>query len=95
VHISQWGVAFTTPEVSEGKAIANVQVSVQNQTENVKEAEVKATLTNKEGKIVSTGQTKLNLTKDGENKGNISLPVTAPQLWSVDHPHLYTLSIKV
>jgi beta-galactosidase/beta-glucuronidase len=95
VHVSQWGVAFTTPEISKDKAMANVKVSLQNQSGSEKKAEVKAMLTTKQGKIVSTGGTKVNLAKDGENKANISLPVNAPQLWSVDHPNLYNLSIKV
>ena len=95
VYIGQWGVAFTTPEVSKEKAMANVQVSLQNQPGSEKQAEIKASLTDNKGKIVSTGQTKLILTKDGENKANISLSVNAPQLWSVEHPNLYNLSIKI
>lgn len=95
VHVSQWGVAFTTHEVSKDKAIANVIVSLQNQSGSKKQVEVTASLTNKEGKIVATKQTKLDLAKDDENKANISLSVNAPQLWSVDHPNLYNLSIKV
>jgi beta-galactosidase len=95
VHVSQWGVAFTTPEISKDEAMGSVKVSLQNQSGSEKQAEVKASLTDKEGKMVSTGQTKLNLSKDGENKANISLPVNDPQLWSVDHPNLYNLSIKV
>ena len=95
VYIGQWGVAFTTPEVSKEKAMANVQVSLQNQPGSEKQAEIKASLTDNKGKIVSTGQTKLILTKDGENKANISLSLNAPQLWSVEHPNLYNLSIKI
>lgn len=95
VHISQWGVAFTTPEITNDKALASVEVSLQNQSENGKQAVVKANLTNKEGKIVSKRQTKLNLPKDGVSKTSIILPVKDPQLWSVDRPNLYNLSIKV
>lgn len=95
VHVSQWGVAFTTPEISRDKAIASVKVLLQNQSGNSKQAVVKVSLTNKKGKIVSEGQTKLNLPKNGKSKATISLAVSVPQLWSVNHPNLYNLSIKV
>lgn len=95
VHISQWGVAFTTPEISKEKAIASVEVTLQNQSANAKEAEVKATITNKEGRVVSSNQNKLSLTKNSKNKTKISLSINEPKLWSVDHPNLYHLLIKV
>ena len=50
VHISQWGVAFTTPEISKDKAMASVEVSLQNQSGNSKQAELKAELTDKQRK---------------------------------------------
>jgi beta-galactosidase len=95
VHVRQWGAAFTTPEISKDQATANVKVLLQNQSGKSKQAAVKVSLTDKEGKIVSKGQTNLNLTKDAENKASISLVLNHPQLWSVDHPNLYHLWIKV
>ena len=95
VHVSQWGVAFTTPEVSEKKAMANVEVSLQNQSGKAEQAEVKATLTDKNGIMVATGQNKLDLTKNSKGKTNISLTINEPHLWSVGHPDLYKLSINI
>ena len=95
VHVSQWGVAFTTPKVSKENASARVAVSLQNQSDITKKVTVKVGLQNAEGKVVSSAQNKVALSKKGSGKTLISLNIKSPFIWSVDHPYLYQLKVQV
>jgi beta-galactosidase len=94
VHVSQWGVAFSTPTVSIKTASALAKVSVQNQTSKAQEVTVKVSLTDKKNKVVSFGQSKLNIAKNEIGQSSLSLIIKNPELWSLDHPNLYQLSVK-
>lgn len=95
VHVSQWGVVFTTPKVSKENASGLVEVSLQNQSAIAKKATVRVTLQNAKGKDVSSSQNTIALPKNGSGKTLILLDIKDPILWSVDHPHLYQLKVKV
>ena len=94
VHIKQWGIAFTTPRVSQKAATALIEVSLQNQSAAIKQVVVKATLSDK-GNIVATGQNTLKVVQNGTGSAKISLDIKNPKLWSADDPSLYQLNIKV
>ncbi|MEP7251198.1 MAG: sugar-binding domain-containing protein [Ginsengibacter sp.] len=94
VHIKQWGVAFTTPSVSQQAATALIEVSLQNQSATYRQIVIKATLSDK-GNTVATGQNTLNVVKNGTGTTKISLDIKNPKLWSAHHPSLYQLNIKV
>lgn len=94
IHVKQWGVAFTTPVVSNELAAALAKVSVQNQTSKPQEVTIKATLRDQKNKLVSSGQTKIKTAKNSVSEGAIPLIVKTPELWSVDHPNLYQLTVK-
>jgi beta-galactosidase len=95
VHISQWGVAFTTPEISGQEATALVEVSVQNESESSKKVTIKAELTDNKGVTFSSGENKLTVEKKGTAKTQVSFKIRNPELWSVDHPFLYQLKIAI
>jgi len=95
IHISQWGVAFSTPEIADNKAIAIVEVSVQNQSVKDSRPEVKTFITDKQGHIIATGSETISVIKNNIAKAHITLNVPRPKLWSTEHPELYTLSVQV
>ena len=95
VHVSQWGVDFTTPKVSKECATGMVEVSLRNQSNMAKHATVKVALEDAKGNVVSSAQNTLALAKNGSGKILISLNIKNPFLWSVEHPYLYQLKVKV
>ncbi|MBC7417579.1 MAG: beta galactosidase jelly roll domain-containing protein, partial [Pedobacter sp.] len=94
VHVQQWGVAFSTPMVSKETVSALAKVSVQNQTSKWQEVTVKATLTDQKNNVVSSGQADIKISKNSVFNETIPLTVKLPELWSVDHPNLYQLTVK-
>jgi beta-galactosidase len=90
VHIKQWGVSWTSPEVSQQKADLLVDVIIQNETANNADGLLLNYLIS--GKdTVSRSSQKISLQPMKENKSSVQLGVRNPRLWSVDDPALYTL----
>ncbi|MBF9252849.1 DUF4982 domain-containing protein [Pontibacter sp. 172403-2] len=95
VHVSLWGIAFTTPEVSAANALANVTVSVANDSKKNTDVQVKTSLTDQQGNVVANAQRQLNVKKGEETKADLSFQVKEPKLWSVDQPMLYKLQVSL
>ena len=53
VHVSLWGVAFTTPQISKEKASAKVSVSIDNSSSSAASVLVRAQLLDPKGKVVA------------------------------------------
>ncbi|WP_223808698.1 sugar-binding domain-containing protein [Rufibacter hautae] len=95
VHISLWGVAFTTPEVSAAKALSNVKVSVTNASAKAADIQVKAELLDKGGKLVKQAQKQVSVTGGKDAEAALSFQVNNPKLWSVEQPNLYQLRVSL
>jgi len=91
VHIPQWGVFVTTPQVS-GEAAT---VQVETQACNSRDADTQGTLTSRivspNGEIVAAIETPLELAGGVAEKLIQEAEVPTPALWSPDSPALYTL----
>lgn len=94
VHIAQWGVAFTTPQVTKEMAKAKVQIAVANEKRVAGNVIVQIQLTEKNGKAVATAKQSIQLNKQNAN-ANIDLEINKPMLWSIDDPALYTLQVEI
>ncbi|MGY3053229.1 beta-galactosidase/beta-glucuronidase [Pedobacter sp. UYEF25] len=94
VHVKRWGIAFSTPIVFKENASAIAKVSIQNQTSKLQEITLKVTLTDRENKIVSSGQAEIKIGKNKVLNEAVKFKVEHPELWSVDYPNLYQLSVK-
>ena len=95
VSIDQWGIDFSTPEVSLNKAMANVTVSLSNRSTSPCRVLVQSRLIAASGDIVAMSKQFLNMEKSGQGTVNLQLVVTHPALWSVEHPSLYTLKVTL
>ncbi len=94
-HISQWGVFFRTPQVSEEHATAKISVEIENHEEEKKSSLIRVILRNSEGNAVSTAEKQLQLRPDKENYVEIDMEIISPQLWSPDSPYLYDLEVDL
>ncbi|MXV13883.1 sugar-binding domain-containing protein [Hufsiella ginkgonis] len=93
VHIEQWGVKFSTPQVSEKSALVNVDVAVLNQSAAAKSVSVWAKLSGKKGAAGTSRVIKLDAASRGS--ASLSFSVADPVLWSVDQPALYELAVSL
>ena len=94
-HFAQWGVFFTTPEVSASSANAKISVEVKNKTKQIVPSTIRVELTDKEGNSVATTQQPLYLRPRKQNYTELELKVENPDLWSPKNPNLYNLKVII
>ncbi|MFD2835494.1 sugar-binding domain-containing protein [Gramella sp. AN32] len=95
VHFAQWGVFFTTPEVSAEKGKAKVAVEIKNQTDEIIKSTIKADLLDKNGNTVATSEKPLSLRPKKQNYIELDFEVKNPNLWSPENPNLYDLKVSI
>ncbi|HHU56755.1 MAG TPA: glycoside hydrolase family 2 protein [Bacteroidales bacterium] len=95
VHINQWGVFFSTPEVSTRRASARVQTTVSNHSYERAVLQVKQELRNATGQTVASTSSRLNVNGNAQQELKQNMRVNQPRLWSLDDPYLYTLITTV
>lgn len=95
VHFAQWGVFFTTPEVSSEESKAQVSVEVRNETEEIVKSIIKAQLIDANGQTVATSEKPLSLRPKKQNYIELGFNVPKPQLWSPADPNLYELKVSI
>ncbi len=93
LHIAQNGVFVTTPEVSADKATVNVEVTVENESDEERAATI----------VISGTQQKTSINKllpvkvpaHGSKSVTGTFTVQNPELWSIDNPHLYEAAVEL
>lgn len=94
VHIKQWGVYWTTPEVTAEQAKLQVEVSIANGTG--KRAKLTLTNTLYHGtKVAGKATSKVTSGASGETVVSQIIMVSNPALWDVDSPGLYSLVTEI
>ncbi|MEO6230312.1 MAG: sugar-binding domain-containing protein [Ferruginibacter sp.] len=95
VHIANWGVQFTTPDINKQNANVNTKVTVVNAGMQSTPVTVLAVLKDNKGNIVAKASEQIKVNKADSTVANLSLVVKNPLLWSVDNPNLYTLFVSL
>jgi beta-galactosidase len=95
VHIKQWGVQFSTPQVTNLSATAQVKIAVENAGKTDAQVLLRAIITDPLGKQTFRSEQKLSAVKEGTTEGVINFTLSNPQLWSVENPNLYSLKTQV
>lgn len=101
IHIKQWGVAISTPKVTNEKATVQVKTMVKNDTETLQTMTFSTTISIKKvngSKTISMSTDNglgIDL-KAGEEKEIVqNIEIENPILWSPETPDLYTAEIKI
>jgi beta-galactosidase len=96
VRIPLWGVHVTTPEVSESRSTAHVEVSVANLGAQSASAYVRVTVHDPRGHVVATRQAPAqSVAPDATADSSLELPISNAALWSPQSPSLYTARAEV
>ena len=95
VHIAQWGVGFTTPQVSASAATGQVSVALDNVSAATAVIAVTGTLLDSRGQTVATARQLVSVKARTAGSVRLTLPVKNPALWSADHPNLYRLRVSL
>ncbi|MEP0366420.1 MAG: beta-galactosidase GalB [Cyclobacteriaceae bacterium] len=94
VHVGQWGVFVTTPEVSQDEAQIAANITVTNQTGLSKNIQIETVIVNPAGNVLSTERQGFD-TSSGDHTIRQNFTVTNPDLWSIDSPNMYLAQTKV
>lgn len=95
VHVAQWGIDISTPEVSSTKATVLVKTKVKNETASAQSVVVKTLLWNKNSKNAGNGQMKVEVPANSEKEITQTIQVSNPMLWTPETPNLYQAQIQV
>ena len=90
VHIELDGVEVTTPVVSTDFAMVEVVTTVVNTTRHTRTVRLETALSAPGGNDIASDSSPVTLLPGQRVRHHHRLPVTAPELWSVDSPALYS-----
>ncbi|MDR0678478.1 MAG: DUF4982 domain-containing protein [Holosporaceae bacterium] len=95
VHIKTWGVAITTPRVSESSSDVKIVSSIVNTGLKEQKVTLLTQLIDKEGNIVGSSIDNINVVKNRETEISQTITVSNPALWSCEEPNLYKAIVTV
>ncbi|MEO6850580.1 MAG: glycoside hydrolase family 2 TIM barrel-domain containing protein [Mucilaginibacter sp.] len=95
VHINQWGVSITTPDVSSTKATVQIKTLIKNETGSPQHDVLSTELIGPNGKIAGRKQISVEIAANSEKEIAQTIAVSAPQLWTPGTPLLYNARIQV
>ena len=93
LHIAQNGVFVTTPEVKADKATVNVEVTVENESDNERAATV--VIHGTQLKTALSEVLPVKIPAHGTKSVTATFTVQNPELWSTDNPYLYKATVEL
>lgn len=94
VHINHWGVAITTPEVDESKAVVQVKTVLRNETSSGRRVTLTTQLRRGEEEA-GKGENAVELPANGTKEVIQTISVLRPAMWSPASPELYKAYLTV
>ncbi len=92
IHIKQWGVQITTPEVSQEKATIQVKTELENSKSDVLDGvTLSYAIYDEQGVLISQKENEIAEVFDQK----VNLNIVEPKLWSVRNPNLYSMEVRV
>lgn len=95
VHIAHWGVFVTTPEATATHATVDLDVRLENQTDNATDVTVETVITSASGITTGTTRTLKHLSSSDDAAVAQTIQISNPELWSPEAPHLYHAATRV
>ena len=95
VHVAQWGVFITTPEINQNKAIVDIEVTTRNDGENEVNADIIINIKDKEGMLAGTVRENIFLPAAVDKVTKKQIEVNDPFLWSIESPDLYNAEVII
>ncbi|MFL5740247.1 MAG: glycoside hydrolase family 2 TIM barrel-domain containing protein [Flavisolibacter sp.] len=88
-HIAQWGVFVTTPVVTEGNALVNINTTFRNENGQEENLVLETELLAPDGSSAGKQRTQITATDKAQDVQQ-TIRISSPALWSTDNPKLYT-----
>ncbi len=91
LHVAPWGTFVTTPEVTIKSATVAIKTQIKNESSKVRDAVLRTTVKDLEGKIVVTVETRHPVDPGAEYRFEQTAAILNPRFWSPDNPYLYSV----
>ena len=95
LHVGHWGTYVTTPSADSAAADVAIRTRVENDFPSARRAVLRSVVLDPSGREVARAETTFALAAHDTARIAQTVRVTAPQLWSVETPSLYTLRSEV
>ncbi len=89
VHFAQWGLYVTTPHITRGEALVEIESAVKNDSHDSKTLELESILYDPRGDEVGRTSSEIVINGNEEIKRTHLIKVKSPLLWAPDSPDLY------
>jgi beta-galactosidase len=93
VHVPVWGVAVTTPEITDKSATVQVDISLENKSGTKQDIKVHTEIVRTERRAFASAET--NVTIDKQGRVSQTLQIHQPALWTPEQPNLYQARIEL
>ncbi|MBS4179186.1 DUF4982 domain-containing protein [Bacillus sp. FJAT-49731] len=95
VYIKPYGIFVTTPKISASEAEVEIQTGVKNEYRSVANIQIEHQIKDADGKAVIASSYMETIRANDEQDFLHSIFLEKPNLWSPDHPYLYSIETKV
>ncbi|MDA3881441.1 MAG: DUF4982 domain-containing protein [Prolixibacteraceae bacterium] len=95
IHIDNWGVFVTTPEVSKEKATVKIQTNIVNTSDENKDFTLTTLLKSPDGSTTASDSITVKLPANSSDIFEQLIAVENPNLWSLDNTVLYTAHTEI
>ena len=95
IHVAQWGVTVTTPNVSTKKATVIVKTLVKNETGLAQNVSLRTTLLDANARTAGENQQEVQLPANSEKEVEQIVQVSKPLLWTPETPNLYQAQVRI
>jgi beta-galactosidase len=95
IHIEQYGVFVSTPEVSEEHATVAVNVRLSNASQDDVTVQITNTLMDAEGTPIHSAIEAVPIASGSTIAVDQTIAIASPRLWSPDSPSLYTVLTEI
>lgn len=94
-HLVPWGIAVTTPAISEKSASASVSCEVRNTSSTAQKVSLSVKLTAPDGSPAASAVKLLEIAPGTTATEQLEFTVDSPRLWDIDDPVLYQAEIAI
>lgn len=95
IHVAQWGLTVTTPNVSTEKATVIVKTLVKNETGLAQNVSLNTTLWDANARTAGGNQQVVQLPANSEKEVEQIVQVSKPLLWTPETPNLYQAQVRI
>lgn len=95
IHVAQWGIAISTPDVSSRKATVQIKSLIKNETASPQNIVVKTGLFDKNAKTTGNNQVNIQIPANSEKEVVQNIVVSNPLLWTPETPDLYQAQVQL